>query len=637
MVSGQSKAVVKRPKKAMSHQESPVPSQHHTVADAVDQGHRPRHRPTRAPKMTTGGLTKDEDEKPAHFLNNDLTLFLLPSLIAFRILNSLIITTTFVPDEVWQSVEVAHKWVYGYGALTWEWSPEVAIRSPLYPLLFAGMYKLMAFFGIDSRQAIIQVPRLFHGFLAGVTDYTVYEMALKLSGEKSARWVLFAELTNWFTAYCAPRSLSNSLEWALHAMAFRHYPWPSVPGTGSSSPAFFLLSVGICVVLRPTAAVLWAPVCLHYLYQQLRVSSSKFWKTLRLAMIIGIPCLTVSVIVDRVVFGCWTVNQLNFLCFNLLSNGADFYGVQPWHWYLTNSLPLTLMCHLPLALIGWLFDVLPQLSRIQWLTKYRDPSKPPLLRRERIIARRIGVWIAWIVLAYSCLAHKEFRFLFPAFPLFMYYAGRGLLHLSYTLNKLRKPEFESHSFCSPIRVVVSLILVSNLLLASYVCLIHQRGPDQLMSVFARQAAGANWANMPTQPRILALMPCHSTPYLSYLHQNVSLRLLSCDPDFSDWHKAGSQPYVDEADEFYKDPVGWLGANYPTSRQPHYIAMFTELVSNPGYGQQVVDWLQAKSYSLCAKIFHAHFVSHSRHGTHIVVWCATNWNLTLTAGAPAGLV
>ncbi len=84
------------------------------------------------------------------------------------------------------------------------------------------------------------------------------------------QWVLFAQLTNWFIAFCGPRSLSNSLEWTLHALAFRYYPWPTSLGVGQkdASPARFLLYVCICVILRPTAAVLWAPVCLHYLYRK---------------------------------------------------------------------------------------------------------------------------------------------------------------------------------------------------------------------------------------------------------------------------------------------------------------------------------------------------------------------------------
>lgn len=38
----------------------------------------------------------------------------LGSLIVFRVLNALLCSTSFVPDEYWQSLEVAHEMVFGY-------------------------------------------------------------------------------------------------------------------------------------------------------------------------------------------------------------------------------------------------------------------------------------------------------------------------------------------------------------------------------------------------------------------------------------------------------------------------------------------------------------------------------------------
>ena len=40
------------------------------------------------------------------------------ALLIFRSLNSLSIVTFFDPDEYWQSLEVAHQYVYGRGYLT---------------------------------------------------------------------------------------------------------------------------------------------------------------------------------------------------------------------------------------------------------------------------------------------------------------------------------------------------------------------------------------------------------------------------------------------------------------------------------------------------------------------------------------
>ncbi|VDM35936.1 unnamed protein product [Hydatigera taeniaeformis] len=221
---------------------------------------------------------------------------------------------------------------------------------------------------------------------------------------------------------------------------------------------------------------------------------------------IGLSGAAVSLGVDRLVYGRWTVNQVNFLLFNFCSNGASFYGVQPWYWYLTSGLPSILTLHLPLALVGWLFDAM---SGHRWFMQPCILLKGRPRTKEKIVAKYFGVWIAWTTFAYSCLAHKEFRFLFPLFPLFIYCAGRGLFHLHRIVTKSRWTQ----SFCSPLRLLIGLLVAVNLAVAGYTCLVHQGGPDALMSKLASQAAAANWADMSPRPKILFLMPCHSTPYL----------------------------------------------------------------------------------------------------------------------------
>ena len=45
-------------------------------------------------------------------LSNDWILFL--GLLAFRGINALMVQTSYVPDEYWQSLEVAHHMAFGY-------------------------------------------------------------------------------------------------------------------------------------------------------------------------------------------------------------------------------------------------------------------------------------------------------------------------------------------------------------------------------------------------------------------------------------------------------------------------------------------------------------------------------------------
>jgi phosphatidylinositol glycan class B len=39
--------------------------------------------------------------------------WLLPALVAARVIGALLVVTYFNPDEYWQSLEVAHRWVFG--------------------------------------------------------------------------------------------------------------------------------------------------------------------------------------------------------------------------------------------------------------------------------------------------------------------------------------------------------------------------------------------------------------------------------------------------------------------------------------------------------------------------------------------
>ena len=92
-------------------------------------------------------------------------------LCAYRGANALLICTYFNPDEFWQSLEVAHRLVYGYarlttglgypalkrdrryGHLTWEW--ERGLRSYFHPLIFAGVYSVLSLLGIDTESNLV--------------------------------------------------------------------------------------------------------------------------------------------------------------------------------------------------------------------------------------------------------------------------------------------------------------------------------------------------------------------------------------------------------------------------------------------------------------------------------------------------
>ena len=77
--------------------------------------------------------------------------------------------------------------------------------------------------------------------------------------------------------------------------------------------------------------------------------------------------LAISVWIDHAFYGQWSLVQLNFLQFNVVSELSVFYGSHPWHWYATQGFPVIMGPQIllfglavwrtqqpfVLALIGW--------------------------------------------------------------------------------------------------------------------------------------------------------------------------------------------------------------------------------------------------------------------------------------------
>ena len=82
---------------------------------------------------------------------------LTAAVVAFRLLNAALVTTQFDPDEWWQAPEVAHRLVFGYGVLTWEW--QHALRGYTHILPFAAAMQLLKWLRLDSATAIAQPRR----------------------------------------------------------------------------------------------------------------------------------------------------------------------------------------------------------------------------------------------------------------------------------------------------------------------------------------------------------------------------------------------------------------------------------------------------------------------------------------------
>ncbi|CAD5115662.1 DgyrCDS4617 [Dimorphilus gyrociliatus] len=510
--------------------------------------------------MTSGPLALQR------LFKSEWTLFL--GLLAFRCINALMIQTFYVPDEYWQSLEVSHNMAFGYGYLTWEW--KAGLRGYSYPTLFAALYKILAIFKLDYRIFLIKLPRILQAIFAALCDLYLYKFSSKIANQNVAKWSLLCQLTCWFTFYCYTRTLTNSMETVLSTMALFYFPWPGKPKKAHWK---YLTLVGMAIVIRPTAAIMWAPLVLwHFFFNRSVVF--RILKTFAERVFI---VLTLSSIVDRIFYGKWENVQYNFLKQNVLNNIGSFYGSHSWHWYITQGLPVVLGSQTIALVLG--------------LRKCQE---------------RICIFlVVWTIFILSLLDHKEFRFLLPIVPLSMHICASYLNQL--TENTSEKDDNKSvKSKYSTTQLIVIFLIATNLPIALYTCLLHQRGTIDVMKFISND-------NQKTlnDTRVLFLMPCHSTPYYSYMHRNISMRFLTCEPNLT-----GISNYTDEAEIFYQNPISWISENLNTTENEH---MPTHLIMFSTLERVIFNSISQLSFKKCAKFFHSHFAE-GRVGKYVVVYC-----------------
>ncbi|KAL9243696.1 hypothetical protein vseg_017553 [Gypsophila vaccaria] len=496
--------------------------------------------------------------------------------LAVRVVNALLIQTYFNPDEHWQSLEVAHRLVFGYGHLTWEW--EKGIRSYLHPLLFAVLYKVLAFLHLDTPWFMMKAPRVLQSIFAAICDLYLYRYSVVNFGNQVAQWTLFSQFVNWFVFFCCTRTLSNSLETVLTIVSLYYWPCMRV-ATGeisSSSRKLGLFIAALACAIRPTSAIVW----LYVGVLQLFAASDKMKFIFLEAVPIGALVVGITSLLDRLMYGSWIIVPFNFLKFNFFSSGGDYYGTHPWHWYLSQGFPVMIFTFLPFCVAGII-------QSKQW---------------------KISGLIGWVIGIYSILGHKEFRFVLPVLPIALMFSG-------YSLASLRKPDLpigkskriqNTHSrLPSKLRICVFFLLATNIPMGLYMSLVHQRGTEDVMHYLSNEAQNSEVRG------VLFLTPCHATPYYSALHKNVPMRFLDCTP-------SDQRGVPDESDRFMLNPLEFVSDFSRNWSLPSHIVMFDS------GEKKLKSFLMSNSFREVKRFFHAHFKVDRDLQATVVVYAYTGW-------------
>jgi len=308
-----------------------------------------------------------------------------------------LIPLVFVPsvnwaDEIFQTIEPAHRLVYGYGLVPWEF--QLGMRSWLLPGLIAGLMKLGAVAG-DDPACYLPVIAVCFSLLASAPAICCFLWGRRFFGLACALVGAAAVAIAPELVYFGGRTLVEVV--AAHLLVVGCYLLQ--PGYPVRSPRR-LFAAGVLFGLVCLLRIHIAPALLVVLVW----SAWGAWRE-RLPAIVagGLAALAFGAALDWLTLGYPLASVWRNILYNVLYGVSGEFGVEPWYFYLLGEFGL------------WSSGALVLLAVLA------------------VGARRLPVLLlaaAAIVAAHSLIGHKEYRFIYPAIVLVMVLAGVGLAQLT---------------------------------------------------------------------------------------------------------------------------------------------------------------------------------------------------------------
>lgn len=310
-------------------------------------------------------------------------VLVLGAALLVRVATARALPNLYWPDEIFQSLEQAHRLVFGYGITPWEF--RVGARSWLLPGFLAAIMRGTAWMGPGSS-----------GYLGAIS---VALAALSLAPvAASFAWgrqaggtvhgvVAGAACAAWFElVFFAPKALSDVIAAHVLVLGLLLAGPPGEPRTrlrAIAAGALFGLAAMLRIQLAPAVAL------------------ASFW-TLRgsrkEALVGMVPVVLLSGTLDWVTWSHPFHSYVESVRQNLVEGRSQRYGIMPWLAYaemVGRTWGPALILLAPAALLG---------SR-------RRPD--------------LAVIAALVVVAHVPIAHKEYRFIYPALMLLCILAALG--------------------------------------------------------------------------------------------------------------------------------------------------------------------------------------------------------------------
>ncbi len=311
------------------------------------------------------------------------------------------------PDEIYQSLEPAHRVVFGYGLIPWEFRD--GARNWTFPALTAALLRVVSWAVGEAPRAYLVGMRFVFCAVGMATAWGAYRLAraYRASTIGAGLAAVFFALSPAMI-YFAPRALSETgssvpLAFGLAMLLATEAPERLAGRSRMRNVAIGASLLGLAVLIRIQNGVF----CVVVLGALL---GRRAWRDLGVAALVLAAWAIAYGAIDWLTWGSWFHAAIAYLRANIIENKGAEWGVSESTYYLRvlwTSMPLVTAFALPLALAG----------------ARRAPA--------------LFVMVALDLVALSRVDHKEYRFALPLVPIWFALAGVGYSELAAIVARFR--------------------------------------------------------------------------------------------------------------------------------------------------------------------------------------------------------
>ncbi len=316
----------------------------------------------------------------------NLLVLVLAAAFALRLFAGLGYPNILWPDEIYQTLEQGHRLTFGYGIVPWEF--RAGTRSWLLPGVLAGIMRVGGWLGSGSGPYLAAVT-------VALCALSLLPVAVALRWGHRVGGTATALITGtlaaiWFElVYFAPKALYEvvACHLLLPSLYLAHFH-DAKRGRLVLSGLLLGASLALRIQLAPAIVCALVLVC--------RADTKGKWYPLAGSAAIA---FSLGGLLDMVTWSYPFQSAWYGFTVNILEGKSLLWGAHPWYHYPVTAARVWSWAALPLAAL--------------FLAGARD-------------SRLLLLTAAIVWATHSLIAHKEYRFVYPALPMLLIVAGCGL-------------------------------------------------------------------------------------------------------------------------------------------------------------------------------------------------------------------